>query len=176
MVFPQLKIVFTSLRTLIVIPLEGTPTTTTATATTTTGPAILYVCMATMRRQHCLAALHFVCASLLMFYLPDVARSFHTNHGWTTNNRIRPPLSPLYAEDLAGHDLPGHDWFVALNSMNTHDNGERPGLMLGWDWWDHPLDRERDPPSVGKRLKEGATGQEPNKATSPYVSPYPWDR
>jgi hypothetical protein len=124
--------------------------------------------MATMRHQNRLVAA-FVCASLMMFYLPDVVCSFHTHHGWTTD-RIKQPCSPLHAEDL-----PGHDWFVALNSMNTYDNCERPGLMLGWDWWDHPLDRDRDPPSVWKRLNEGAAGQEPNKA-SPYVSPYPWDR
>lgn len=34
---------------------------------------------------------------------------------------------------------------------------------LGWDWWDQPLDRERDPPSVWQRWKEIENGQVPQQ-------------
>ncbi|CAB9524909.1 expressed unknown protein [Seminavis robusta] len=65
------------------------------------------------------------------------------------------------------------DNFVAPNS-SPYENSDVPGLMLGWDWWDQPMDRERDPPSVWQRLKEGGNFQPPVKPNA-YVSPYNWD-
>ena len=63
---------------------------------------------------------------------------------------------------------------VGNRAQQAPNLSQREVQSLGWSWWDQPLDRERDPPSVWKRWKwmEGSQG-DPNlkpATTNPYES------
>ena len=71
------------------------------------------------------------------------------------------------------NDLP-LDAPAGSRAQQAPNLSQREAESLGWSWWDQPLDRERDPPSVWQRWKwmEGSQG-DPNlkpSISSPYES------